>query len=355
MQFAVSLDDGAFEYAGNLQGLVAQPACLMRPDYWAMLRDTLRFYREAPALSGEARRMSLGAFLDWRRYSDAFARLHLLPMGAAIWSSSIEDMRAHPIRAFLRFFENHGLLKLSGRPQWRTVDGGSREYVKRLTAAYQDRIRTGVGAKAILRDPTGVTIIDARGDARRHDGVIVASHADQALSLLDNASPEERTLLGAFRYRLNQSVLHSDPSLMPKRMRAWASWNYLGTSDASENSDLCVTYWMNKLQGLDARTRLFVTLNPHRMPREEAIHGTWSYAHPIFDTAALDAQERLWTLQGANRTWFCGAYFGSGFHEDGLQAGLAAAEAAGGVRRPWRVADESGRIVLNPVPARLAA
>jgi predicted NAD/FAD-binding protein len=355
MTFAVSLDDGAFEYAGNLQGLVAQPACLMRADYWAMLRDTLRFYREAPALVGEARRMSLGAFLDWRRYSDAFARLHLLPMGAAIWSSSIEDMRAHPLRAFVRFFENHGLLKLAGRPQWRTVDGGSREYVRRLTASYRDRVRTGAGVTAILRDATGVTIVDANGQRHRHDDVIIANHADQALALLGDASAEERSLLGAFKYRPNQTVLHSDPALMPKRARAWASWNYIGTSDASQNGDLCVSYWMNKLQGIDAGAQLFVTLNPTRMPREELIHGSWSYAHPIFDSAALDAQERLWTLQGVHRTWYCGAYFGSGFHEDGLQAGLAAAEAAGGVRRPWRVANESGRIVLSPVPARIAA
>jgi predicted NAD/FAD-binding protein len=348
MEFAVSLDDGAFEYAGTLPGLVAQPACLMRPEYWAMLRDTLRFYREAPLLTAEARKMSLGAFLDWRNYSSAFARLHLLPMGAAIWSSSIEDMRAHPLRAFVRFFENHGLLKLSGRPKWRTVDGGSREYVKRLTAAYADKVRTSAGVQTILRDAEGVTIIDAHGEPRRHDGVIIASHADQALAMLSDASESERAVLGAFQYRPNRTVLHSDPALMPKRQRAWASWNYIGSSEASENADLCVTYWMNKLQGIDAKTPLFVTLNPNTMPREDTIHGEWSYAHPVFDAAALDAQERLWTLQGVNRTWFCGSYFGSGFHEDGLQAGLAAAEAAGGVRRPWNVVNESGRIVLAP-------
>jgi predicted NAD/FAD-binding protein len=355
MEFGVSLDNGAFEYAGNLPGLVAQPACLVRAEYWQMLRDTLRFYREAPALSNEARRMSLGAFLDWRKYSAAFARLHLLPMGAAIWSSSIEDMRAHPMRAFVRFFENHGLLKLSGRPQWRTVDGGSREYVRRLTAAYADRVKTQCGAQTILRDATGVTIVDMRGERHRHDGVIVAAHADQALGMLGDASEGERDVLGAFKYRPNETVLHSDPALMPKRKRAWASWNYIGNSEASENADLCVTYWMNKLQGIDAKTPLFVTLNPNRMPREETIHGTWQYAHPIFDTGALDAQERLWTLQGVNNTWFCGSYFGSGFHEDGLQAGLAAAEAAGDVRRPWDVADESGRIVLAPPQYRQVA
>ncbi len=355
MEFAVSLDNGAFEYAGNLAGLVAQPACLIRADYWAMLRDTLRFYREAPALGREARRVSLGAFLDAGRYSDAFARLHLLPMGAAIWSSSLEDMRAHPMHAFVRFFENHGLLKLSGRPQWRTVAGGSREYVKRLTGSYRHRITTGVGAKTVLRDATGVTVIDSNGRAHRHDGVVMACHADEALALLGDADAQEHRLLGAFQYRPNQTVLHSDPALMPKRKRAWASWNYIGNSDAAENADLCVTYWMNKLQGIDARTPLFVTLNPTTMPREDRIHGSWRYEHPVFNSAALDAQERLWTLQGVNHTWFAGSYFGSGFHEDALQAGLAAAESAGGGRRPWRVTGESGRIVLAPQPARAAA
>ncbi|HEY1707738.1 MAG TPA: FAD-dependent oxidoreductase [Rhizomicrobium sp.] len=355
MEFSVSLDDGAFEYAGNLQGLVAQPACLMRADYWAMLRDTLRFYREAPHLTNEARRMNLGDFLDWQRYSKAFAKFHLLPMGAAIWSSSIEDMRAHPLRAFLRFFENHGLMKLSRRPQWRTVDGGSREYVTRLTAAYKDKVRTGSGVRAILRDGGGVTIIDTAGERRRYDGVIVAAHADQALTMLDDASSEERRLLGAFKYRPNQTVLHNDPTLMPKRRRAWASWNYIGKSDAEENADLCVSYYMNKLQGIDAKTPLFVTLNPQKMPHDSAIFGTWTYQHPVFDAAALDAQERLWTLQGANRTWFCGSYFGSGFHEDALQAGLAAAEAAGSVRRPWQITNESGRIVLAPSRQPVAA
>ncbi|MGD0143505.1 MAG: FAD-dependent oxidoreductase [Rhizomicrobium sp.] len=318
-----------------------------------MLRDTVRFYREAHELLSEpsARQMSLGEYLRARNYSEAFARLHLLPMGAAIWSSSIEDMTAYPAAAFARFFANHGLLKLTGRPQWRTVAGGSQEYVRRLTASYTDNIRTGAGVAAILRDPDGVTIVDNRGNRSRHDGVIVAAPADRALAMLDRASDEERALLGSFRYRSNLVVLHEDAALMPKRRQAWASWNYLGRSDASANTDLCVTYWMNALQGLDRRTPLFVTLNPRTMPREDATHGVYDCAHPVFDATALAAQGRLWRLQGANRTWYCGSYFGSGFHEDALQAGLAAAEDAGGARRPWRpwrVADESGRIVRAP-------
>jgi predicted NAD/FAD-binding protein len=354
MTFSVSLDEGAMEYSGSLSGLAAQPSNLLRGEYLQMLRDTLRFYREAPALLHRSNMsLTLGEYLAANNYSNAFVELHLLPMGAAIWSASLDDMRAHPVAAFARFFANHGLLKLTGRPEWRTVSGGSREYLKKLTAGYADKIQISCGAKAILRDSEGVTVIDDRGQSRRFDGIIIASHADQALGMLADASDEERELLGAFAYRPNKVVLHSDARLMPKRKRAWASWNYLGRSAASSNTDLCVTYWMNKLQNIDRRSPLFVTLNPQNMPRNENTLEVYSCAHPIFDARAIAAQSRLWTLQGARRTWFCGSYFGAGFHEDALQAGLAAAEDAAGVRRPWRVANESGRIALAPfyVPA----
>jgi predicted NAD/FAD-binding protein len=357
MNFSVSLDGGALEYAGSLAGLAAQPSALLRRDYWRMLGDLKRFYREAPSIltSPAAARISLGEYLAANDYSDAFARLHLLPMGAAIWSSSIEDMLTHPAAAFARFFVNHGLFNFIDRPQWRTVTGGSAQYAKRLTARYAKDIRVASAVKTILRDGAGVTIVDENGNRCHHDGAIIAAPADRALAMLAEPSPEERALLGSFRYRPNQVVLHSDPALMPKRKRAWASWNYLGRSDAKANADLCVTYWMNKLQSIDRRTPLFVTLNPPAMPREETIHRVLTCAHPSFDAPALEAQARLWHLQGARRTWFCGSYFGSGFHEDALQAGLAAAEDAGGVRRPWRVENESGRIVRIPQRVPVAA
>jgi len=356
MTFAVSLDKGALEYSGSLPGLAAQPSNLLRADYLVMLRDTMRFYREAPALLHRSNMsLTLGEYLTDNNYSEAFAQLHLLPMGAAIWSASLEEMRAHPVAAFARFFANHGLLKLTGRPEWRTVSGGSREYLKKLTARYAANIRVNCGAKTILRDSHGVTIIDDKGRSQRFDSVIVASHADQTLAMLGDASKEESELLSAFQYRPNKVVLHSDPKLMPKRKRAWASWNYLGRRNARAGEDLCVTYWMNKLQNIDRRSPLFVTLNPPDMPRGEDIHGVYSCAHPIFDAKAIAAQSRLWTLQGTRGTWFCGSYFGSGFHEDALQAGLAAAEGAAGVRRPWRVEDESGRIRLAPPYVPVAA
>jgi uncharacterized protein len=356
MTFGVSLDKGGLEYSSLLSGLAAQPSNFLRNDYLTMWRDLLRFYRKAgDTLDTNDTRTTLGAYLDTHGYSDAFARFHLLPMAAAIWSSSLEDMRAHPVAAFARFFADHGLLKLINRPAWRTVVGGSQEYVKKLTARYADRIRTRCGVRTILRDATGVTIVDENGESARYDGVIIASHADQTLAMLGDASGEERDLLGSFHYRPNKAVLHRDPFLMPRRRMAWASWNYLGHTNDKLNDDLCVTYWMNKLQNIDRRTPLFVTLNPRQMPREEMIYGVYDYDHPVFDTAAMEAQQRLWHLQGIRNTWFCGSYFGSGFHEDALQAGLAAAEDATGARRPWSVAKESGRIVRIPQLAGVPA
>ena len=356
MTFSVSVDDGGLEYSSEVMGLIAQPANLMKAEYRQMWRDTLRFYREAPELLKVSdTRTTLGEYLTAHDYSDAFARLHLLPMGAAIWSSSLDDMRAHPVAAFARFFSNHGLLQLTGRPQWRTVTGGSREYVKKLTANYGDAIRQNCGARQILRDATGVTIVDQHGQRDRFDAVIIAAHADQALTMLADPSDEERHLLSQFRYQPNAVILHSDKRLMPKRTMTWASWNYIGRSNRSSAEGLCVTYWMNKLQNIDKRVPLFVTLNPPVAPREELTHGVYNCAHPVFDKKAIEAQSRLWHLQGVRNTWFCGSYFGSGFHEDALQAGLAAAEDAAGVRRPWTVADESGRIALIPKTVEVVA
>lgn len=356
MTFSVSLDGGALEYSSLPSGLIAKPMNFVRGDYLRMWRDLFRFYRQASkTLDATDTRKTLGEYLDAHGYSEAFARLHLLPMAAAIWSSSLEDMRAHPVAAFARFFADHGLLKLVNRPLWRTVSGGSKEYVKKLTSEFSDRINLQCGARTILRDMAGVTIIDDHGQSARYDGVIIASHADQALAMLGDASTEERGLLGSFRYRPNKAVLHCDPNFMPKCRMAWASWNYLGHTSDRPDDDLCVTYWMNKLQNIDSRAPLFNTLNPREMPREETIYRVDHYAHPLFNAAALETQQRLWHLQGVRNTWFCGSYFGSGFHEDALQSGLAAAEDATGARRPWSVAEESGRIIRIPQLAGVPA
>ncbi|MDP9877550.1 putative NAD/FAD-binding protein [Variovorax boronicumulans] len=350
MSFAVSLDAGTLEYAGtDLRGLFAQKRNLARPRFWAMLRDLLRFYREAPRDAQAAGDQALDDYLDAHRYGRAFRDDHLYPMAAAIWSTPAAQVGRYPVAAFVRFCENHGLLQISGRPVWRTVVGGSREYVRRLSQPFADRIQLDRAVLELHREPAGVRLRTSAGWwPERFDQVVLATHADRSLALLDAPTGAERALLGALPYSRNLAVLHRDPALMPARRAVWSSWNYLGTRGNAAAPT--VTYWMNRLQphlpqGAAAEP-LFLTLNPAIDPRPEHLIRTEVYDHPLFDAAAMAAQRQLWQLQGQRRTWFCGAYFGAGFHEDGLQAGLAVAEALGGVRRPWRVAQESGRIHL---------
>ena len=233
MSFAVSLHSGKLEYAGtNLNGLFAQRRNLVHPRFWSMLRDLARFYRQAPhdAHAAAAEHQSLGDYLAANRYNDAFIRDHLLPMAAAIWSTPPDRMADHPAAAFLRFCDNHGLLRIRGRPQWRTVTGGSRAYVKRLTASFANRIRLGCGVRLIWRQSNRVRLFDTLGQEAWYDHVVVAAHADQALHMLADPSQAETDLLGAINYRPNDAVVHRDPTLMPRRRRAWCSWNYIGVN-----------------------------------------------------------------------------------------------------------------------------
>ena len=345
MSFGVSLDGGRLEYAGtDLLGLFAQKRNLIRPRFLSMLRDLLRFYREAPAAAFADPSITLGDYLRAGGYGEAFCRDHLLPIAAAIWSAPPEAMLAYPAASFIRFHANHGLLQISRRPEWRTVEGGSRTYVQKLTAAFADHVRLDCGATAVRRARDGVVVRDAQGGEALFDHAVLATHADQALTLLSDADGQERNVLGAFRYSRNLAVLHSDTRFMPRRRKAWSSWNFIGERDAP--SGVCVTYWMNRLQSLPGQN-LFVTLNPPQPPHAGTLLHSEIYEHPIFDSNAMEAQARLWSLQGRGNVWFCGSYFGAGFHEDGLQAGLAVAEQLGGVRRPWTVADESGRIRIT--------
>jgi predicted NAD/FAD-binding protein len=351
MTFGVSLDDGALEYGANtLATLFAQPRNLVSRRFWSMLHDIMRFYRHAPthACALDGRLTTLGEYLEAQGYGDAFQDDHLLPQAAAIWSAPVAAIRDFPAEAFIRFCENHGLLKVFGRPVWRTVEGGSRAYVSRLTARYAERVRTGCAVQSVRRDGRGVVIRDQTGRERRFDHAVIAAHADQALGMLADPTPDERELLAAFGYSRNHAVLHADATLMPRRRGVWSSWNYVGRRAEAGRRELCVTYWMNRLQNLPTERQLFVTLNPVRPPAPGAILRSELYEHPIFDAAAIRAQRRLWSLQGRLNTWYCGAYFGAGFHEDGLQAGLATAEALGGVRRPWRIPGESSRIHVGP-------
>ena len=359
MSFSASVDNGRFEYSGtSLRTMLAQKRNLVRPRFWNMVLDIIRFYRDAVTDVGrsEYAGVTLGAYLSREGYSESFLRDHLLPIGSSIWSASLNDMRAYPLAAFVRFFKNHGLLETrnSWRPPWRTVTGGSRAYVERLTADFADRIRLRSPVTSICRTPTRVEVTVAGGATEFFDDVVIATHSDQALAILRDPSFAERGLLGAIRYERNHAVLHTDEAFMPKRRKAWASWNYLSASGDTDTRLVCLTYWMNILQNIDLQFPLFVTLNPHERPRAGTEIASFDYDHPIFNTAALEAQQALWSLQGVNRTWFCGAYFGHGFHEDGLQAGLAVGEALGGVRRPWDVADESSRIHVHP-PIETAA
>ncbi|MDE2406056.1 MAG: FAD-dependent oxidoreductase [Sphingomonadales bacterium] len=348
MGFAVTLDEGRLEYAGgDIGGLFAQKRNLVSPRFWSMLGDLVRFYRAAPGALRQAGDLSLDGLLREMGIGAAFRDDHLYPMAAAIWSTPVARIGDYPAAAFVRFCENHGLLSLGARPAWRTVEGGSRCYVEKLAATLAGRIATATPVRAVRRHADGVDLRTDRGEAR-FDHVVIAAHADQALAMLDDADEQERATLGAFGYRANAACLHGDAAAMPRRRRAWSAWNY-ASRGGSADPQLSVTYWMNRLQGWLPREReLFVTLNPLDPIDARRLHAWIDYAHPVFDAPALRAQGALWGLQGRRRTWFCGAHFGAGFHEDGLQAGLAVAEQLGGVRRPWRVIDESGRITITP-------
>jgi len=364
MSFAVSRDAGRFEYAGGPPlGLLAQPSLLLRPRYWSMLRGLARFYREArdriPADSG----MTLGTFLQRENYSRAFVDDHLMPFASAVWSSPSSSMLDFPAAAFIRFCDNHGLLQISGRPQWRTVEGGSRAYVDAVELAIgPSACVTGFDVSKISRGGSAIRIEAHDGRNVEADHVVLATHADQALGVLADVDALEQTLLSPFHYEPNVAVLHTDIGYLPRRRRAWCSWNYVEASstscDASSHAGggsaasgsrgkATVSYWMNRLQPLATDTDYIVSLNPEPLPDDEHVVRVAHYEHPVFNAATYAAQQKLWSLQGRRRTWFCGSYFGAGFHEDAVQAGLAVAEQLGGNSRPWELADPSSRIVVQ--------
>ena len=348
MSFGVSVDQGDFEYSGgDLLGLFAQKSNLLRPRFWKMIKDILRFYREAPLeLNNNSNHdVTLGEYLTKHDYSETFQRDHLLPMGAAIWSTPVDTMLEYPLSAFLQFCDNHGLLQISDRPEWRTVVDGSKEYVKCLIKDYHHNIRINRAVTQVWSDDNGAYIKDSNNNVFSFDQVVIASHADQALNMLKSPSVDEIDLLSTFSYQTNKAILHTDQSLMPNNKGAWSSWNYL-SARANGQDCVCVTYWMNKLQNINSDKNYFVTLNPPKLPKKDTILRNFMYQHPVFDRHTMAAQKKLWSLQGKRRLWFCGSYFGHGFHEDGLQSGLAVAEEIGGERRPWSVKNESGRIYL---------
>jgi uncharacterized protein len=344
MSFAVTADAGRFEWKGGgnnwretATGLFARRRNLLSPSYLWMLRDILTFNTQSTRdyAEGKLAGLTLGGYFRSRHFAPRLLTDYLAPMGAAIWSAPAAEMLDFPAENFVAFFSNHRLLQYD-RPVWRTVKGGSRRYVEKLTAAFADRLRLGCAVTSVERTPHGVVVHDSHGHRDSYDHVVIASHSDQALALLSDADQRERSVLGAIGYAPNTVYLHRDPRLMPKRRRAWASWNFLRWQrQGSADNDVAVTYWMNQLQGIDRDKPLFVSLNPPFPPAPELTFGKYRCEHPQFNAAAFAAQKRLGDIQGRRHTWFCGAWTGYGFHEDGLRSGLAVAEALGAVV-PWR-------------------
>lgn len=323
MSFSVKCERTGLEYSGaGIDALFAQRRNLVRAGFWRMLRDILRFNREAPRLLHDTSDLSLGDFLAANGYSTEFREHYLIPMAAAIWSADPDEMYRFPARFVLRFFDNHGLLTVADQPQWQVISGGSREYVRRLTRPFADRIRIGAPVEAVIRHPHGVQV-KVRGQApERFDHVFIATHSNQALGMLADASPLEREILGAIRYQPNEAVLHTDAAILPRRRSAWAAWNYHVLPE--HRGRVAVTYNMNILQGLDAPVQFCVTLNNSAAIDPARVIRTMTYEHPVFSPQAVAAQQRHDEISGVNRTWYCGAYWGNGFHEDGVVSALRA-------------------------------
>jgi len=336
MSFGVSKNNASFEYAGGeLKQLFAQPSNLLRPRFLRMVRDILRFNKAAPRLLETESTESLGDYLTAHKYGAGFVEDYILPMGAAIWSASVEGMKAFPARSFIRFFVNHGLLNITDRPQWRTVTGGSKVYVRRVLQDLTD-VRLGAAVTHVTREEELVRVTTGESSVL-FDQVVLCTHADQSLGMMTNPSEAERAILGAVSFQDNIAVLHQDVALMPRRKLAWSSWNYLSQSRADHGEAVCLTYWMNLLQGMQTRLPLLVSLNPNLPIDPGKILLRKTYRHPQFDAAAIAAQEKLPGIQGRDRVWFAGAWTGWGFHEDGIASAIRVANLLG-VRAPWQSA-----------------
>jgi predicted NAD/FAD-binding protein len=319
----------AMEWSGsNLNTVFAQRSNLFSLTFLGMLRDVLRFNTLANALADRgqdhALMQPLGEFLDTHKFGSAFRHWYLLPMLGCIWSCPTDQMLQFPVATMVRFCHNHGLIQVVNRPQWFTVTGGAKHYVEKLLQHIPHTyLQTPV--ERIERNDIGVRVFTA-GGAEDFDGVVLACHADQALSLLAQPTPQEQALLGAIRYHPNKAVLHTDTSVMPKKKLAWAAWNYERATDLGlESSRVCLHYWINRLQPLPFSQDVVVSLNPVRAIDPSKVLGEYDYAHPVFDLAAIEAQSQLSSLQGQHNTWYAGAWMGYGFHEDGFKAGRDAA------------------------------
>lgn len=326
MSFSVKNSAQNLEYNGNtLASLFAQRRNLFRPSFWLMLRDIVKFNKLGKRLLTENSadlELSLGDFLIKYNFGVAIRDNYLMPMGAAIWSAGLSDMPAFPVRFFLRFFNNHGLLNITDRPQWSVIKGGSKRYVEALQAKLgSENVKLGQTVTSIKRDANGVTINYVDGRTEQYDKLVLACHSDQALKLLaDDASQDERNVLGGIAYQGNEVILHTDTRLLPTRPRAWAAWNY--NLDTSINQRATLTYNMNLLQGITAPVTFCVTLNNSAAIDSSKVLGRYHYAHPVYNHRTLAAQQQRHVINGVNHTYFCGAYWYNGFHEDGARSAV---------------------------------
>lgn len=335
MSFGASINNSWLEYGTkDLASILAVKKNLFRPKFWKMILDVLKFNKHSHKYIDSD--ISLGQCLKEMKMGEWFTKYYLLAMGGAIWSTPVEGMLDFPARTFIRFFQNHGLLTINDQPQWYTVKGGSKEYVKKLTAKFEDNIKLSCAAEKVSRENNKIQIIDSNGNLQEYDKVIFACHSDQALKILgDNATKKEAEIIGSFKYQPNKMILHNDQSFMPKNKKCWASWVYLSDEKDDKNPNVSLSYWMNSLQPLETEEPILVTLNPSRRPKEETVFDEYSFEHPVFDEPAIASQSEISKIQGENNTWFCGAYQRYGFHEDGLQSAVKVAEGMG-VKIPWK-------------------
>jgi predicted NAD/FAD-binding protein len=326
MSFSVSDGRGEFEYAGTPRGVFARPAHLLSPSFLGMLRDWRRFNREAQALIGmNGTAPSLGVWLEEKGFSEHFVERLIVPQASAVWSTEPEQMWSFPASFMAEFFENHGMFSLRDRPRWRTVSGGSARYVEAITAPWLDRVRLEAPVRRIERLAGAGVRVEAGGcESEDFDQVVIATHSDQALAMLADPSEAEREILAAIPYQRNETVLHTDASLLPRRRAAWSSWNFHLGQEPSRGST--VTYWMNNLQGLRSEHQLLVTLNRGDAIDPEKVLRRFSYDHPVYTAAGVAAQARHSEISGVRNTHFCGAYWGWGFHEDGVLSAQRACE-----------------------------
>lgn len=349
MEFSVSLDEGKLEWKGGkkLSGVFAQPTNILSPSFLKILSEIFRFNKRArqDLQNGALCGLTFDDYLNQTGFSNRLKNDYLVPMTSAIWSTPSTKMLEFPAESLIQFMKNHSLIQ-SERPKWRTVSGGSREYVSKLNDDTNAEFRINAEVTSIERTNNGVAVMDINGHTEIFDEVVLASHSDQSLKILKDASVQEQNILSSIQYVQNDVWLHRDPSHMPKRKKAWAAWNYIGSKNVLDNREVSVTYWMNKLQNINENHPLFITLNPLKEPSASLTIERYQYAHPLFNGTAIDAQNNLESIQGKNHVWFCGAWTGFGFHKDGLKSGLKVARALGGIV-PWEEPDYPTSITEN--------